>query len=126
MKNKKRILLIDDEKDIAELVVEILKDEYDVEFVLSGKAALGVLSKDRNFDLILLDIIMPEMDGWEFLDNLKEILKDEKIPIAIFSILKEPQDMLKAIKEGACAYLVKPFEPSGLKKRIDEIFEKIG
>ncbi|MEO0133678.1 MAG: response regulator [candidate division WOR-3 bacterium] len=76
---------------------------------------------------ILLDIILPEKDGWELFRDFKNLLKekDKEIPVVIFSILKEPQDMLKAIKEGAVAYIVKPFEPEGLKNRIKEIFEKL-
>ncbi|MEN3044811.1 MAG: response regulator [Candidatus Hydrothermales bacterium] len=122
---KKRILIIDDEEDILSLVEEILKDDYLIEKANSPSKAVEILKKDLNFNLILLDIILPEKDGWELLREFKNILKDKEIPVAIFSILKEPQDMLKAIKEGAVAYIVKPFEPEGLKNRIKEIFEKL-
>ncbi|MEN3046763.1 MAG: response regulator [Candidatus Hydrothermales bacterium] len=122
---KKRILIVDDEEDILTLVEEILKDDYLVERANSPSRAIEILKRDSNFDLILLDIILPEKDGWELLRDFKNLLKDKEIPVAIFSILKEPQDMLKAIKEGAIAYIVKPFDPEGLKNRIREIFEKL-
>jgi len=127
MEEKRRILIIDDEEDIVSLVEEILKDEYSLEKAYSPSQAMEILLKDKNFDLILLDIILPEMDGWELFKEIKDFLRENKkrIPVAIFSILKEPQDMLKAIKEGAVAYIVKPFEPEGLKTRIKEIFEKL-
>ncbi|MEO0254544.1 MAG: response regulator [candidate division WOR-3 bacterium] len=125
--DKKRILIIDDEEDMVSLVEEILKDEYSVEKAYSPSQAIELLNKDSQFDLILLDIILPEKDGWELFRDFKNLLKekDKEIPVVIFSILKEPQDMLKAIKEGAVAYIVKPFEPEGLKNRIKEIFEKL-
>ncbi|MEO0295495.1 MAG: response regulator [candidate division WOR-3 bacterium] len=125
--DKKRILIIDDEEDMVSLVEEILKDDYYIEKAYSPSQAIELLNKDNQFDLILLDIILPEKDGWELFRDFKNLLKekDKEIPVVIFSILKEPQDMLKAIKEGAVAYIVKPFEPEGLKNRIKEIFEKL-
>ncbi len=125
--DKKRILIIDDEEDMVSLVEEILKDDYSVEKAHSPTQAIELLNKDIQFDLILLDIILPEKDGWELFRDFKSLLKEKgkEIPVVIFSILKEPQDMLKAIKEGAVAYIVKPFEPDGLKNRIKEIFEKL-
>ncbi len=125
MEYKKRILVIDDEADIVSLVEEILCDEYEIAKALTPSEAMEILKNDQNFDLILLDIILPEKDGWELFREFKTFLKDKEIPVAIFSILKEPQDMLKAIKEGAVAYIVKPFEPDGLKRRVKEIFEKL-
>ncbi len=127
MEEKRRILIIDDEEDIVSLVEEILKDEYRLEKAYSPSQAMEILSKDQDFDLILLDIILPEKDGWELFREFKNFLKERnrEIPVVVFSILKEPQDMLKAIKEGAVAYIVKPFEPDGLKNRIKEIFEKL-
>ncbi len=127
MDKKRRILIIEDEKDMALLVEEILKEDYIVEKAYTPSQAMDILSKDQDFDLILLDIILPEKDGWELFREFKDFLKEKEkeIPVAIFSILKEPQDMLKAIKEGAVAYIVKPFEAEGLKNRIKEIFEKL-
>ena len=121
---KKKILVVDDEKDILELVSLILSESditvYKAEDGLSGLE----IAREKNPDLILLDIMMPEIDGWEVLKRLKIDEETKDIPVAMLTCKTEIRDKVLGIQEGAVDYITKPFAPDDLITRVKEILTK--
>ena len=110
------ILVVDDTKTNIDVLVSLLK-EYDVIASLNGKDAI-VSAKEENIDLILLDIMMPEMDGFEVCEVLKNDPNTKNIPIIFLTSKTEKEDIEKGFSLGAVDYLTKPFYPSELKARV--------
>ncbi len=112
---KGRILIVEDEKDIADVMVMYLKKE-NVQTVWkeTGEDALSVLSEE-SFDLIVLDINLPGIDGYE---TLRKIRQKSNIPVIIVSARQEDIDMIMGFGTGADDYVTKPFSPSVLTARI--------
>jgi len=122
----KRILIVDDEQDLLDLVGLILRDAgYEVDTALSGESALRKLRKER-FDLVLLDIMMPRMDGWEVLKILKVDTRTQDIPVAMLTCKTDAKDKLYGLQEGAVDYITKPFSSDELIARIEGIFRHMG
>lgn len=118
----KTILVIDDEEDILEFVGRVLKDAgYIVLKAKDAKQGLAVLQTEK-IDLILLDIMLPEIDGWEIMQMLKSDEKLKKIPVAMLTARVDAYDKIIGLKEGAVDYICKPFTADELLKRINDIF----
>jgi DNA-binding response OmpR family regulator len=118
-------MVVDDDVDIVEMTRMILEDGgYRVTPALSGEEALRKIPSDRP-DLILLDINMPGMDGWEILRMLKVDDTTRRIPVAMFSVKLELRDKLQGLKDGAFDYITKPFSYDELLLRVGRIFEKL-
>jgi DNA-binding response OmpR family regulator len=114
------ILIIEDEKNIARAVRDKLSREgYQVVFFQSGRAALEYLA-DHTPDLIILDLLMPEMDGFQVVRELKEHPQWQAIPILILSILSEEARVREL---GADAYLTKPYKGADLLAAVRDILE---
>jgi len=115
----KTVLFIDDEADLQRTLGEFLKQEgYNVLSALDGENGLG-LAKKQNPDLILLDLIMPKMNGFETLAALKSDPGTKSIPVIILTNLEDINDIDRAIEAGADSYLLKShYSP-------DEVIEKI-
>jgi DNA-binding response OmpR family regulator len=108
-KNKKNILIIDDELTWLKITSHILKKNgYDVRTAKSGMEALKAL-KSYKPDLILSDVRMPDMNGFDLVDNLKKIPKTSSTPIIFFSAIDDYDARKIARNLGAIDYLVKPF-----------------
>jgi PleD family two-component response regulator len=123
--SRKSILLVDD--DVIHLsITEIsLKDKYDVQKVKSGKEALELFEKNKAIpDLIMLDILMPEMDGWAVYDKINDIAALKFTPIMFFTSVEDEGTKEKAYELGAFDYIVKPCEPTYLLGRIEETLQK--
>jgi len=122
---KKKILLVDDD-DIQLTIAEILlKDEYDIYKALSGNDALKYFyGKNFTPDLILLDILMPFMDGWEVFNRIKAIGFLKNVPIAFLTSVDGVEAIDKAFKLGSADFITKPYKQDELKKRIKKILEK--
>ena len=121
--NSKKILIIDDDEDIINLMKIILENEnYSVIGALTGEDGIKTTIKQRP-DLILLDIMMPVMDGWEILKMLRIEESTRKIPIAMLTCKTDVKDKLTGLQEGAIDYITKPFSPEELIKRVDNIFK---
>ena len=113
-----KILVIDDEKDVLEVLHLVLsRSGYDVAASSSGMEGLALAQSDRP-DLILLDIMMQRMDGWEVLRALKSDAATRDIPVVILSARVEPKDKIRGLQEGAVDYVTKPFA-------VREILEKV-
>lgn len=118
MTNSPKILVVDDDAVARNIVKDILFSEgYEVIEAKNGKEAIRkvVVSKP---DLILLDLVMPELDGFDVCRKLREDMENLAIPIIIFSSKAEKDDILKGLEVGANDYIVKPVEPFELKARI--------
>lgn len=118
---KKRILVVDDDAMNLMLTKRILEKQYNVLLAESGKEALGKM-KGEKIDLILLDIAMPEMNGIETFERMKEISVD--IPVIFLTASGYEDDVRSAIRLGAANYLKKPFFPKELLKRVAKELEK--
>lgn len=118
----KRVLLIEDDKDMQKLIVEYLK-EYDFDCVAfdQPKDVLEHFKIDYNYSIIILDLMLPEMDGFDLFKKLKQI-KD--IPIVISSARGDIGNKIHGFELGADDYLAKPYEPRELVLRIEHILKK--
>jgi methyl-accepting chemotaxis protein len=123
---KLKILLVDDDVIHLEMVENILMDEFDISTAKSGKEALGLFYQGLVPQLILLDLIMPDMDGWDTYKRIKAISSLHNTPIAFFTASNDPQDVEHAKEMGAVDYINKPFEADALLKRIREIIKNKG
>jgi len=122
---KLRIFLIDDD-DINLTTAELfLKDEYEIRKSQVGQEALDCIkSKEFVPDIILLDVVMPTMSGWEVYKKVREMSFMKNVPIAFVTSLVEEEERKKAYKMGAADYIIKPFNMTELKGRIKEIIKK--
>ena len=117
---KKRILVIEDEQHISGLVKFILeKKGFEVLQAFAGQEGIEVSKKEKP-DLIILDVMMPNMDGFEVADRLKKLKETNSIPIIMLSSAAQIKDRVKGIKSGAAAYITKPFDKNELAAKVDE------
>ena len=118
MGNKtKTILIVDDTKTNIDILLELLSDNYDVLVALNGKSAIEIVKEDK-IDLILLDIMMPEMDGFEVCEILKADTKLQDIPIVFITANVDEDSIERAYEIGGADYVTKPFRPRELLARV--------
>jgi len=118
------ILVVDDLEDNREVLRRRLRREgYNVECADDGKSALGQIGT-RRYDLILLDVMMPEIDGYEVLERLKAAPETRDIPVIMISALDDMSSIVRCIQAGAEDYLPKPFDAVLLRARISASLEK--
>lgn len=116
-KNQK-ILVVDDQNLVRNLIVNLLvKEQYEVEQVTSGKEALEKI-EEYSYDLIITDIMMPEMDGYELCQKVKENENHKTVPIIIITSKNSVEDLSKAFEVGANDYIIKPFNSKELILRV--------
>ena len=113
-----RVLLIDDEQFYFKLIRKTLKEaEYELEYAKSGNEGLGKIPSFKP-DLLIVDLKLPEIDGFEILERLRRDPKYSHIPVIVITAQDELSDKLKAFEMGADDYLVKPFQPEELVARM--------
>ncbi|HHO76350.1 MAG TPA: sigma-54-dependent Fis family transcriptional regulator [Deltaproteobacteria bacterium] len=123
MNDKIKILVVDDDDSIRRYIAKLLSQSgYDVITVSNGKDAVNELRTGTEVSLVILDILMPEMDGLETLSELKKLSGD--LPVLMLSALGQTNIIVKAMKSGATDYLVKPFEEEELELAIIKSLEK--
>ncbi|MCT4574848.1 MAG: response regulator [Alphaproteobacteria bacterium] len=122
MDEKSTILIVDDVSENIDVLVSVLREDYNLSIAKNGKVALD-LANNVNPDLILLDIMMPEMDGYEVCTKLKEEDNTRNIPVVFLTALGQNEDEERGLLLGAVDYITKPFEPSLLKVRIKNHLE---
>jgi methyl-accepting chemotaxis protein len=123
---KPKILIVDDDNIHLEMVKTALQDEYDISTAGSGKEALGLFYQGLVPQLILLDLIMPGMDGWDTYNRIKAISNLHDTPIAFFTASNDPKDIKHAHKIGAVDFIKKPYDRDDLLHRTRKIIrEKI-
>jgi len=112
-----KILIVDDTPANIQILDEVLQAEFDVYFALNGNEALQKIESLQP-DLILLDIMMPIMDGFEVCRNLKAKDKFKNIPIIFITALGQPEEESQGLKLGAADYITKPFNPDLVLLRV--------
>jgi CheY-like chemotaxis protein len=117
-----RILIVEDNIELLMLMHHILKSQYRVYIAHNGKEALDIIHQ-RPLDLIVSDVMMPEMDGIELTEAVKEDPNYSHLPIILLTAKTQEEDKEEALKTGADEYLTKPFRLGDLKIRIDNIIE---
>ena len=118
---RNKILIVDDEKNIREVIREYAKlEDYDVMEAEDGIKALDLLNNEK-FDLMILDIMMPLMDGFTLLNSIP---KDKRIPTIILSARDDEIDKLEGFDKGIDDYLCKPFSPKELMARVKAILKR--
>lgn len=111
-----KILIVDDDKDIVELLSIYVKNEgYEVERAYNGKEAITKLNTNPDIGLMILDIMMPQMDG---LAVVREVRKDSQIPVLMLSAKTDDLDKIQGLIQGADDYVTKPFNPVELLARV--------
>jgi putative two-component system response regulator len=116
MEVKRAILVVDDMPISLRTVQVILEEFFDIHLARSGEEALSILNTTR-IDLILLDIEMPSMSGFEFFDLLRK-LPYEDIPVIFVTSHASPEYVTHALKDGAKGYVMKPYQPETLLKKV--------
>ena len=122
MKSRNRILVIDDDKNICRLVTIYLQNEgYEVTAVHDGNEGVKAFGED-NYDLVLLDVMLPGMDGW---DVCRTIRKNSEVPIIMLTAKGEVFDKVLGLELGADDYVVKPFDPKELVARVKAVVRRM-
>ncbi len=120
----KKILILDDELSIRMLLENYLGKKYDVITKMDGLEGIKYLEEGNMPDLIVADIQMPNLNGFEFLKQLKASGFFKNIPIIMLSGIESSQERVKFLKLGADDYIVKPFNPEELLIRIDNLISR--
>jgi CheY-like chemotaxis protein len=116
---KKKVLIVEDEERIRKVISIIIRnDELEIEEATDGQEALNKLEQNRTaekkFDLIILDLMLPEVDGIKVLEKIRTDPVTEELPVIIVSAKSKDGDILDGLKKGANYYITKPFEPQEL------------
>jgi len=120
----KKVLVVDDDEVFLAKMKTDLNNDYDVITAMSGKEALGLFYQGLVPQLILLDLVMPDMDGWDTYNRMKDIGSLNNIPMAIITSSSDPKDMQKAREMGAADYIQKPCQKNELLQRLAKILKK--
>jgi DNA-binding response OmpR family regulator len=121
---KKKILIADDNDNIRMLLTEFLKSDYELVVFDDGAGILNWLKTGNIPDMIISDVKMPIINGWDLVNNLKLSLFYKNIPIIVLSGIEKSQERIKFLEAGADEYMMKPFSPQELKARINNIFKR--
>ena len=114
-----KVLIVDDEVSTRDFVLNVLEKDYDVAVAPDGTDALIHLENDPDIDVILLDIMMPGLNGFEILEIIKTSPQMAQIKVIMFSAMMEVQDKVRAFSAGAADFITKPFEKDELLARIE-------
>src|SRR5262245_61987960 len=117
-----RVLLVDDAKANLDILVEGLRGDHKLSLALDGETALQVAARTPP-DLVLLDIMMPGMDGYEVCRRLRQMPETAEVPIMFLSSLEEVRDKTRGFEAGANDYLTKPFEMLEVKARVRSLLK---
>ncbi len=120
--DKVKILVVDDEMRMRKLVRDFLEKEgYEVLEAADGVEAMDQFYKDKNIALIILDVMMPKMDGWQV---LREIRQTSKVPVIMLTARSEERDELQGFELGVDEYVSKPFSPKILVARVNAVLRR--
>lgn len=117
--NKNTILLVDDESTNLKILSNLLKEKYDLRVVKNGQQAIDLVAKGKLPDLILLDIVMPDIDGYSICEYFKTKENTKDIPIIFISSMNNFENEEKGLRLGAVDYITKPFVPSIVLSRVN-------
>lgn len=121
---KIKILVVDDEERMQKLLKDFLKmKDYEVFLAGNGEEAIDLFFKEKSIALIILDVMMPKMDGWTALKTIRE---HSKVPVIMLTARSEENDELKGFDYGADEYISKPFSPKILVARVEALLRRSG
>ena len=121
---KIKILVVDDEERMQKLLKDFLKmKDYEVLLAGNGEEAIDLFFKEKSIALIILDVMMPRMDGWTALKTIRE---HSKVPVIMLTARSEENDELKGFDYGADEYISKPFSPKILVARVEALLRRSG
>lgn len=122
--NKKKILIVEDEESLLKLEsILLISKGFEVKGVANGRAALEAVAEDKP-DLVLLDIMLPEIDGFEVCRQLKSAPATRHIPVIMLTAKKSREDMVRGEKVGADWYITKPFKSAMVIETIQRFLAK--
>ena len=122
---KKKILVVDDEPDLVDFVrIRLEANNYQVVAASDGEEALSVFAKEKP-DLVLLDILMPKIDGFKVCQMLKKDLANANIPVIMLTVKDRTEDIKLAKQIGADGYILKPFDADTLLNNIKDQLHKV-
>ena len=126
MNTKKRIVAVDDSNVVLKMLKNVLdKEEYELHPFSTGTRALEYLvQKDKIPDLIILDIEMPGMNGYELLERIKKMDHLNSVPVVFLTSHNQRKQVVKAVTDGANDYVVKPIDKDILEKKMRSLFRK--
>ena len=120
---KNTVLLVDDSPENIDLLGEVLKQNYEIKVALNGEKALKIAGSENQPDIILLDIMMPDMDGYEVCRRLKSEPQTQDIPVIFVTSMSEIEDETKGLEVGAIDYITKPISSAIVKARVKNHLE---
>jgi sigma-B regulation protein RsbU (phosphoserine phosphatase) len=120
--SESRVLIVDDVKTNVDILVQALRDEYKLSVALDGNAALRSVEKSPP-DLVLLDIVMPDLDGYEVCRRLRASEPTREVPVMFLSALEDVSDKTRGFEVGGNDYLTKPFEVLEVKARVRSLLK---
>lgn len=113
-----KILIVDDTEENIDILMESLGNEYDISVAMDGETALESLAAEIP-DIILLDIMMPDMDGYEVCQRIKENKQFSKVPIIFLTAMTDIDSKVKGFELGADDYITKPFDILEVKNKVN-------
>ncbi len=119
----KQVLVIDDEPIMRKLLMQILKDKHEVILKENGREALEWMYSGNIPDLVVADLNMPEINGFEYIEKVRESGFFSDVPLIVLSGEESSAERIKCLKLGANDYLIKPFNPEELGLRIDNLIK---
>lgn len=121
---KRTILIVDDEEDVLDLLQLVFETSgFAVRRAATGKSAVSIAYEEPP-DVVLLDVMMPEMDGWQVLRTLKADERTRQVPVVMLSARAERRDKMIGLQEGAEGYIAKPFSPSEVVREVQSFLER--
>lgn len=121
--NRRTVLLIEDDNDVREFLLSELESCFDLKVASDGKAGIA-MAKELDVDLIVSDVMMPGMNGFELTKRLKNSFETSHIPIILLTALSTDENVLEGTESGADAYITKPFSPQLLMARILQLLNQ--
>ena len=121
---KRTILIVDDEEDVLDLLQLVFETSgFAVRRAATGKSAVSIAYEEPP-DVVLLDVMMPEMDGWQVLRTLKGDERTRQVPVVMLSARAERRDKMIGLQEGAEGYIAKPFSPAEVVREVQSFLER--
>lgn len=118
LSDKKTILIVDDSVENLQLLTALLKDDYKIKVAKNGLKAIEIVTRDASIDLVLMDVMMPEMDGYTACQRLKENELTQQVPIIFLTSLSDAADETKGFAIGGADFISKPFNAQVVRARI--------
>ena len=117
---RSRILVIDDHPEIVRLIARLLSPLHDIITASNGEEGLQKVHDERP-DLVISDVMMPKMSGFQLVERLREDPETARLPVLLLTARADGHDRVRGLRRGASDYLIKPFLPEELKARVDNL-----